>query len=69
MANERYYLNDRPQDRLSGPTGDDLTDQIYGILVGFAKVLSDREGHIDVITLNDSAEEIRDLIRKQGGNA
>ena len=46
-------------------TGDQLTDEILGILIGFAKVLEKRNGWVDCITCQQAEAEIRQLIESE----
>jgi hypothetical protein len=63
------FLRDTPEDRLRAEerTGDELTDYIWGILLGFLQVLQKRNGNVDYMTFNDSIQEVRELIRQRGG--
>ena len=63
------FLRDTPGDRLRAEerTGDELTDYIWGIFLGFLQVLQKRNGNVDFMTFNDSIQEVRELIRQRGG--
>jgi hypothetical protein len=63
------FLRDTPEDRLRAEerTGDELTDYIWGIFLGFLEVFQKRNGNVDFITFNDSIQEVRELIRQRGG--
>jgi hypothetical protein len=63
-ARERHYLTTPPESRLRESTGDPTLDKIWGILIGFASVFKERDEYIDIITLRESVEELKDLIRE-----
>lgn len=48
--------------------GDDVTNRIIGILIGFSKKYEMRDGWIDIITTREAEKEIKQLIVDCGGN-
>lgn len=54
-----------PRARLRGSTGDDLGDEMTGILIGFATILRQRGDHIDFITCRYAAAEMLEMVERE----
>jgi hypothetical protein len=70
----KYYLKEeegipeQPYKRCRDNPENNFNHTVTGILIGFKYVLGKRKGWLDIITCNDTIEEIKDLIRKCGGD-
>lgn len=54
----------RPVDRLNKRSGDALVDEIRGILVGFVDIVNKCGGCVPLTAMQDSVEEIKDLLER-----
>lgn len=64
MNSAKKAISVSPAVRVRESSGDAFWDEAVGILIGFKEMLESRKGHIDIITVHQSVEEMRELVRK-----
>lgn len=67
QRNLRNYQKGSPASRIRESSGDAFYDEAVGILIGFKKVLEERKGWVDIITVDQAVEEMKTLVRMYGG--